>query len=53
MSPLQITGPKVHELYMVIIRDPDAQVLAAEKGDIDVLGDIIRPVDVEKIIQEP
>ncbi len=53
LSPRKITGPKVRELYMVIIRDPDAQVLAAEKGDIDILGDIIRPVDVDRLSRNP
>lgn len=48
-SPEDIRGPHIEELYMVIIRDPDAQVLALEKGDIDILGDITRPVDVEKL----
>lgn len=52
-APMEISGPKVKELYMVIIRDPDAQVLAVEKGDIDVLGDISRPVDVERLSRNP
>ena len=44
-----ITGPKIKDLYMVIIRDPDAGILAAEKGDIDILGDIARPVDIDRL----
>lgn len=48
-SAEQFRGPKIKDLYMVIIRDPDAQVLAIEKGDIHVLGDITRPVDVERL----
>ena len=48
-SAENIRGPHIEDLYMVIIRDPDAQVLALEKGDIDVLGDITRPVDVERL----
>jgi len=51
-SPEEIRGPRIEELYMVIIRDPDAQVLALEKGDIDILGDITRPVDVERLSQK-
>ena len=47
--PSAIGPPEIEELYMVIIRDPDAQVLALEKGDIDILGDIHRPVDVERL----
>ncbi len=43
-----IRGPKIEELYLVIIRDPDAQLLALEKGQIDLLSDITRPVDIER-----
>jgi peptide/nickel transport system substrate-binding protein len=49
----QFRGPKIKDLYMVIIRDPDAQVLAIEKGDIHILGDITRPVDVERLCINP
>lgn len=52
-SAEQFRGPKIKDLYMVIIRDPDAQVLAIEKGDIHVLGDITRPVDVERLSRNP
>ncbi len=48
-----IRGPKISDLYMVIYRDPDAQVLALEKGDLDILGDITRPVDVERLSNNP
>ncbi|HOK20400.1 MAG TPA: ABC transporter substrate-binding protein, partial [Thermosynergistes sp.] len=44
-----IRGPKIEELYLVIIRDPDAQLLALEKGQIDLLSDITRPVDIERL----
>lgn len=46
-----IRGPKIEELYMVIHRDPDSQILALERGKLDVLGDITRPVDVERLSQ--
>ena len=48
-----VHGPKVRDLYMVIYRDPDAQVLALEKGDLAILGDITRPVDVERLSNNP
>lgn len=44
-----IRGPKIKDLYMVIYRDPDSQILALQKGKLDVLGDITRPVDVERL----
>lgn len=45
----KIEGPKIRELYQVITRDPDSQILALEKGTVDVLGDIFRPTDVERL----
>lgn len=45
----KIEGPKIQELYQVITRDPDSQILALEKGTVDVLGDIFRPTDVERL----
>ena len=44
-----IKGPKIKDLYMVIYRDPDSQILALETGKLDVLGDIIRPVDIKRL----
>ena len=46
-DPEAFAGPKVRDLYLVIIRDPDAQLLALERGKADILGDLHRPVDVE------
>lgn len=48
-----ISGPKASDLYMVIYRDPDSQILALQKGELDVLGDITRPVDVERLSKNP
>ncbi|MDR1741113.1 MAG: ABC transporter substrate-binding protein [Synergistaceae bacterium] len=42
-------GPRMSELYYVVIRDTDAQLLAMETGKLDVLSDIYRPADVEKL----
>jgi peptide/nickel transport system substrate-binding protein len=48
-SSIAISMPLVNELYMVILRDPDAQIIAIENNKIDVLGDLIRPIDIEKL----
>ncbi|MDR1886005.1 MAG: ABC transporter substrate-binding protein [Synergistaceae bacterium] len=42
-------GPRMKELYYVIIRDMDAQILAMSTGKLDVLSDIYRPADVERL----
>jgi len=44
-------GPKIEDLYLVIIRDPDAQLLALEKDEIQMLTDIARPADIERLSQ--
>lgn len=46
-------GPKVKDLYLVIIRDPDAQLLALNRGRVDILGDLHRPVDVDALAKNP
>ncbi|MCL1940521.1 MAG: ABC transporter substrate-binding protein, partial [Synergistaceae bacterium] len=47
------SAPLVDELYMVILRDPDAQIIAIENNKIDVLGDLIRPIDIERLAKSP
>ncbi len=42
-------GPKMEDLYYVVIRDMDAQLLAMSTGKLDVLSDIYRPADVERL----
>ncbi|MDR2780724.1 MAG: ABC transporter substrate-binding protein [Synergistaceae bacterium] len=42
-------GPKMKDLYYVIIRDMDAALLAMSAGRLDVLSDIYRSVDVERL----
>ncbi|MDR3254930.1 MAG: ABC transporter substrate-binding protein [Synergistaceae bacterium] len=42
-------GPKMKDLYYVIIRDMDAQLLAMSTGKLDVLSDLYRPADVERL----
>lgn len=47
------SAPKVKDLYLVIIRDPDAQLMALQNGQADILGDIQRPVDVDRLADDP
>jgi peptide/nickel transport system substrate-binding protein len=42
-------GPRMKDLYYVIIRDMDAQLLAMSTGKLDILSDIYRPADVERL----
>ena len=44
-----VRGPHIRDLYMVIYRDPDSQILALQKGELDVLGDVTRPSDIERL----
>jgi peptide/nickel transport system substrate-binding protein len=48
-----IRGPRIRELYMVVVRDPDAAILALERGKLDVLGDVTRPSDIRRISKDP
>jgi len=51
-SPFDISdfrGPRMKDLYYVIIRDMDAQMLAMSTGKLDVLSDLYRPADVERL----
>jgi peptide/nickel transport system substrate-binding protein len=48
-----VRGPHIRDLYMVIYRDPDSQIMALQKGELDVLGDITRPSDVERLASNP
>lgn len=45
----KLYGPRVDKLCMVIILNPDAQIMAAESGELDILGDITRPSDIERL----
>jgi peptide/nickel transport system substrate-binding protein len=44
-------GPKMRDLYYVIIRDMDAQLLAMETGKVDVLSDLYRPADIKRLAE--
>lgn len=52
VKPESIRGPRVGELYMVVVRDPDAAILALERGKLDVLGDVTRPSDIRRISKD-
>lgn len=43
----KVHGPKLEKLCMVIVANSDAQILAAENGDVDIVSDIVRPTDIE------
>ena len=45
----EFDGPRMKDLYYVITRDMDAALLALSTGKIDVLSDIYRTVDVERL----
>ena len=47
--PEEVVGPNIEKICMVIVTGADSQVLAAEKGEIDVLGDIARPSDINRL----
>ena len=48
-----IRGPKLEGLSMLIITNPDAQILAAEAGELDILSDIARPSDIDRLGADP
>jgi len=49
-APLdELRRPSIDELYFLIIRDSDAQLLALEGGQIDLLGDIARFSDIKRL----
>lgn len=49
-APLdELRRPSIDELYFLIIRDNDAQLLALEGGQIDLLGDIARFSDIKRL----
>ncbi|MDR2529116.1 MAG: ABC transporter substrate-binding protein [Synergistaceae bacterium] len=44
-------GPKTKDLYYITMPDTDSQLLALLAGKLDVLSDIYRPKDVERLAQ--
>lgn len=49
----KLYGPRIDRLCMMIITNQDAQVLAAENGILDILGDVTRPSDIERLAGSP
>ncbi|EFC91879.1 extracellular solute-binding protein family 5 [Dethiosulfovibrio peptidovorans DSM 11002] len=49
VDPDRIQGPSIDELYMVVIKDPDARALALEKGEVDLIGDIASPAIIDRL----
>ncbi len=52
-DPETVAGPEIEKICMVIVTGADSQVLAAEKGEVDVLGDIARPSDINRLSGSP
>lgn len=49
----KLYGPRLEKLCMVIITNPDAQILAAEAGELDIISDVARPSDIERLARSP
>ena len=52
-DPEKVFGPRIERLCMVIIANADSQVLAAEKGELDIVSDITRPSDIDRLSRNP
>ena len=52
-DPQKVYGPRIDKLCMVIIRNSDAQILAAQKGEIDIMGDMALPSDIDRLSRDP
>ena len=52
-DPENVFGPRIDRLCMVIIANADSQVLAAEKGELDIVSDITRPSDIDRLSRNP
>lgn len=49
----KLYGPRIDKLCLVIITNPDVQVMAAESGALDLVSDITRPSDIERLARSP
>jgi len=52
-DPNNVYGPRIDKLCMVIITNSDAQIMAAEKGELDIISDITRPSDIDRLSRNP
>ena len=48
-DPSNVYGPRTDKLCMLIIRNSDAQIMAAERGELDIISEIVRPSDIERL----
>lgn len=46
-------GPRIDRLCMVIIKNDDARIMAAESGALDIVSEITRPSDIERLARDP
>lgn len=51
-DPNSYSAPRIKDLYLVIIRDPDAQIMALRNGQVDILGNLHRPVDIDTLADD-
>lgn len=49
----KIYGPRVDKLCMVIITNEDARIMAIEKGELDIMSDLVRTADIERLARNP
>lgn len=52
-DPADVRGPKIEKLCMVIVANADAQILAAEKGELDMVSEVARPSDINRLSCDP
>jgi peptide/nickel transport system substrate-binding protein len=45
-------GPRVDEIFYSIILNPDSQKIALKKGDVHMMPDLVRPVDIEELAED-
>ncbi|MFQ5710673.1 MAG: ABC transporter substrate-binding protein [Candidatus Geothermarchaeales archaeon] len=46
-------GPHINDLYFIVVKSPDAQLIALQTGEADGVADLIRPDDVETLSADP
>ncbi|MDL2299047.1 ABC transporter substrate-binding protein, partial [Synergistaceae bacterium OttesenSCG-928-D05] len=49
----KLYGPRIEKLCMVIVMNADSQVLAAEAGELDIVSDVTRPSDIDRLSRDP
>jgi len=46
-------GPRVDEIFFSIILSPDPQKIALKTGEVQMMPDLIRPIDIEELAEDP